>query len=374
MPRQVRLNEGIHAMPGREDRNGRPYYRLRYRDRDGKARWHGLGRGTNQELNDRADDFRKSIEGGKDTRPRKMSMTVAQAWESYETRRVKDLRKSTGQGYASIWRRHLEPRLGDLPLRAVSEERLREVLDDATKDLSAKTRNHVLELMKAFFAWCVNKGLAGHNPASGISKKDVPLPVKLSATGPDISALKRDLEADWDRQDFLLVWLLEVTGVRFGEALGLRWGDLMERGWRPRVARIRRDYVRGEDGATKTHASKRTVPLTSRLADALALMMNQREAQPEDYVFLGKDGKRPLCGDDWRKKVFKPASVKAGVRFHIKDLRDYAITRWVESGDMNLLEVQEVAGHTQAQTTMGYFRRSGTSQAKARKAMERAAL
>jgi integrase len=370
MPRQEALDGDIQRMPGRE-KAGRDYYRLRYRDAAGDVRYAGLGRGTNKELNERARGIRDGVATNKPPAPRGGKRTVAQAWSDYQRDWMQDLRKSTQQGYASIWRQHLEPHLANLTVREVSRDRLREVLEETTKGgLSTKTRNHVLEVMKAFFGFCVDKGLAGTNPATGIKKKKASEPAKIAATGPDISALKREL----DGQDLLLVWLLEVSGLRFGEALGLQWTDLMGKGWRRRAVQVRQDFVRGEVGYTKTDPSKRTVPITPRLADALATMFNQRNAQPEDFVFTKTDGKKPMGGDDWRKRVFKPASKRAGVRFQIKDLRDHAITRWVESGDMNLLEVQEVAGHTQAQTTMGYFRRSGTSLKKARDAAERAAL
>lgn len=370
MPRQERLDSGILLVPGRR-KDGRDYHRLRYRDASGQVRYHGLGRGSNRDLNEAAREFLRGLEGGREPVPRAGSRTVAQAWATYDAKRLQDLRKSTRQGYACIWRKHLAGPIGALPVRAVREERLREVLEAVRAGgASDTTRNRVLEVLKAFLSWCVDRGWATANPADGISKLKTPGAAKMGTTGPDVAALKREL----DGQDLLLVWLLEVSGLRFGEALGLKWADIMGRGWRESAIHVRRDFVRGELGDTKTDPSRRTVPLTPRLRDALATTFNQREADPGHFVFTTGDGTKPLCGDDWRQRVFKPACKRAGVRFLIKDLRDHAITRWVESGDMNLLEVQEVAGHTQAQTTMGYFRRSGTSLDKARKAAERYAL
>jgi integrase len=372
MPRQEALDGDIHLMPGRQ-KDGKDYYRLRYRDAAGKVRWTGLGRGTNKELNERAREFRKSLEQGPEPVARGRSRTVSQAWEAYRNDRLRDLRKSTRQGYESIWRRHLEAPLGSLAVREVARDRLRGILD-GNAELSVKTRNHLLETMKAFFAYCEQQGFATRNPARDIAKLRTPEPAKLAATGPDINALKTELETNWSRQDFLLIWVLEVSGLRLGEALALQWSDMMGRGWRLAQIDVRQDFVRGEVGPTKTEASKRSVPITPRLRDALELTFNQRGAKPGDFVFTADDGTTPLGGDNWRKRVFTLASRRACVSFKLKDLRDHAITRWVESGDMNLLEVQEIAGHTQPQTTMGYFRRSGASIAKARKAAERMGL
>jgi len=372
VPKQEPLGPNIFVQSGRE-KDGKPYYRLKYRDASGKYRYTGLGRGTNRELNERAREFLRQLDStAGEPVVRGGQKTVAQAWAEYEQDKLRDLRKSTRTGYASIWRRHLEPNLAGLAVRKVTRDRLRDVLDTTTAGLSVKTRNHVLEVMKAFFAWCVDQGYAATNPAGKIAKLRGPEPVKLAATSADIHALMRELEENWSKQDHLLVWTLATTGLRFGEALALRWGDLFARGWKANEICVKQDFVRGEVGAVKTKKSERTVPMTKRLSNALQTEFHIREYNGvtfEDYVFTNGAG-NPLCGDDWRKRVFMPASKKSCTHFRIKDLRDFAITRWVESGDMNLLEVQEVAGHTQAQTTMGYFRRSGMSIGKARNATE----
>jgi len=372
MPRQERLNAGIHIHAGREDRAGRPYYRLRYRDRDGKARWAGLGRGTNREINQRAEEFLRGLEGGQEPIPRSRSMTACQAWAWYETDRLADLQKSTRQGYKSIWNKHLAPGIGELPVRQVSTARLREVLDETTAGLGHKTRAHIIEVMKAFFAWCQGKNITSHNPAASISKGRPPAPQKRTITGPRINALMDEL----DGMDRLLVWLLRVSGLRYGEALALQWQDFQRGGWRESKVYVSRDCVRGVVGPTKTKASERAVPLTPRLRDALMTAWTQRregdrDFSDSDYVWGNGKG-QPMCGDNWRKRVFMPAAKRAHVDFTIKDLRDYAITEWVRAGNMNLLEVQTLAGHSQPQTTAGYFRNEErTTLDKGRKAHER---
>lgn len=380
MPRQERLNNGIQVMSGREDRQGRPYHRLKYRDRDGHARWHGLGRGTNRDLNLRAAEYLRGLEGDREPIVRGMTKTAAQAWTLYEADHVCDLEKSTRQGYASIWRRHLKPHIGELPVRKVTKVRLREVLDETAADLADKTTAHIIEVMKAFFAWCVVKGLASHNPAGDIPKGRAVIGEKRSITGPKIHALMDELGPKpapftVPGRDRVLVWLLSVTGLRFGEALALQWQDFHERGWRNAEVHVSRDYVRGVIGSTKTTMSDRWVPLTGRLRDAIQTEYSKATDKPDfketDFMFHNSKGK-PLCGDDWRKRVFTPAAKRAHVTFTIKDLRDYAITQWVTSGNMNLLEVQHLAGHTQAQTTMGYFRNDPRrTLSKGRKAAEK---
>lgn len=371
MPKQERLDSGILLVPGRQ-KAGRDYYRLRYYDAAGKVRYHGLGRGTNKELNARAREHLRLVAGGHEPVVRGRSKTVAQAWELYEGDRLCDLQKSTRQGYQSIWRKHLEPHIGGLPLRKVSKVRLREVIEDTCEGLSPKTRAHVIEVMKSFFEWCVGRNLILSNPAAEIPKGR-PIPVqKSSITGPKINALMDELEG----RDRLLVWLLRVTGLRYGEALALQWQDFMVDGWSEAKVYVSRDFVRGVVGPTKTKMSERAVSLTPRLRDALqTVYSNAKCDDPDfketDFVWANGNG-RPMCGDDWRKRVFTPAAKRAHVNFTIKDLRDYAITQWVQSGDMNLLEVQRLAGHTQPQTTMRYFRyKERTTLDKGRKAHER---
>jgi integrase len=56
-----------------------------------------------------------------------------------------------------------------------------------------------------------------------------------------------------------------MTGLRQGELLGLRWGDL---DGRARKVRVRQPYVRGEFKAPKSRRGTRGVPVAPSLEEA----------------------------------------------------------------------------------------------------------
>ena len=115
--------------------------------------------------------------------------------------------------------------------------------------------------------------------------------------------------AVWQR-DATLISVLAYGGLRPGEALGLRWGDVRER-----TLLIERAVSLGEVGDTKTRAH-RTVRMLTPLAQDLR-EWRLASGRPDDraLVFPGRDGKpwtQPAY-QSWRRRAFKRALTAAGV-------------------------------------------------------------
>ena len=74
-----------------------------------------------------------------------------------------------------------------------------------------------------------------------------------------------------------------MTGLRQGELLGLRWSDV---DWLAGKVRVRRAYVRGEYGTTKSRWGFRAVPLADRVgAELEALSRRSMFTADDDLVF-----------------------------------------------------------------------------------------
>jgi integrase len=128
------------------------------------------------------------------------------------------------------------------------------------------------------------------------------------------------------------------TGMRSGELIGLRWGDVDRQSG---TVHIRRAVRLGREKAPKTEAGRRTLRLLLPAIDAL----------PE----RGDDGApvwtNPNTGGDWHEakalnRAFQRACKEAGVRFrYVYQLRHSFASRALSSGE-NPLWVARYMGHT----------------------------
>jgi integrase len=105
-----------------------------------------------------------------------------------------------------------------------------------------------------------------------------------------------------DEQDGVIFTVAAFTGLRLGELLALRWGDVDFLG---RNLHVRWSRLRGETDRPKSH-KVRSVPLIDQAARALdALSRREHFVADDDLMFIRADGEH-LDGDQLRKR-FKVA-------------------------------------------------------------------
>ena len=145
-----------------------------------------------------------------------------------------------------------------------------------------------------------------------------------------------------------MVAVLAYTGLRPGEARGLKWRDLGER-----TVSIERAISGTSEKPTKTDAM-RTVPLPQPLGDDLAAARG--DATADAYVFALGDG-RPwtdTAWHNWRKRRFMPAAAAAGVDISRPyDLRHSAASLWLHEGYRSR-QVAHWLGHRPSMTEDTY--------------------
>jgi integrase len=140
------------------------------------------------------------------------------------------------------------------------------------------------------------------------------------------------------------------TGLRMGELLALRWGEV---DFAAETIRVVRSFTLGGESGPKSGRG-RSVPMIADVATALA-RFSQREhfTGDADLVFAGVIGEH-LDSNEVRK-IYHKALDHAGLRrlrFH--DLRHTFGTRAVEKAE-SILELKEWMGHANMQTTMRYL-------------------
>jgi integrase len=142
-----------------------------------------------------------------------------------------------------------------------------------------------------------------------------------------------------------------MTGLRQGELIGLRWRDV---DLDARKVRVVSPYVRGEFNDPKSEGSGRSVPLASRVVEALReLHAVSAYSHQSELVFAHPESGHPLDRSKLIRR-FKQATERAGVRqitFH--ELRHTFGTRMAATG-APLRTIQHWMGHADAKTTQVY--------------------
>jgi integrase len=175
------------------------------------------------------------------------------------------------------------------------------------------------------------------DPAEERKKGSAPVdPVKCAADNLQLGALVR---------------VLALTGLRIGEAMGLRWKHVdFEKG----VVRVRENFTRGQYGTLKTARSRRDVPLHSLAIAELTKLQHSSICNLELPVFAGRTSGKPLDQHNIAARFLKPAGKRAGcpwVSWHV--LRHTAATLAHGVG-LSIEQRQKVLGHAGAEMTIRY--------------------
>jgi len=224
---------------------------------------------------------------------------------------------------------------------------------------SPATRNGHLAALGSYYLFLVCHGYieAEDNPTLLIRRARVPRRLPIFLTGEEAQALLRIAAggAQPERNLALLRVMLQ-TGLRVGELLSLRIGDL--------DFKERTLFVQGKGDR------QRKVPLTHHTYLALKAYLEVRNpASPQiSSLFLDGQGK-PLTREElrnWFKKLCQEAGIdKPGLS--VRHLRHTCLTLLLHVG-ADLMALKKLAGHKTIRTTQVY---TGVTQTQLREAMKK---
>ncbi len=244
-------------------------------------------------------------------------LTVGQYLDGWIDSIKGTVRESTWVRHEINVRVHLKPalgkvRLGNLnPLQVQSFYRCK--LDEGQSAASVlKMHSTLAKALKQAVRWRLV-------PVNGCQAVVLPRISKPEIQPLDAQQMKALLKAS-QGTDLYALWVLMVTtGVRIGEALGLKWDDL---NLETRTLRVNRTVYRGVSCLPKTDSSRRTIKL-SKLATC-ALMQHPHRCE---WVFPTSRGTtinvNNLRYRSW-KQLLECAGLPSGTRIH--DLRHSAAT------------------------------------------------
>lgn len=360
-------------MKGYVVRKGNQYYAVIYEGLDPvtgreRRRWHPAGpdRGAADELAERL-----AVEHTRSRANRRSSLTLGvyltQRW--LPANRVA-LRPSTWAGYSNNIRLHVVPAIGRIPLRHLRPEHFERLYADLLAHgnharaggLDSKTVLDIHAVLRRALDDAVRRGLLVTNPAA-VARAPKRRPLASAAFRAwNAQQLRAFLDSSSEHRLHSALWLSANTGMRRGEVLGLRWGDVELGTARLSVNRslVSVGYELHETRG-KTRTARRCLDLDDRTVQVLAQWRTQRSdedtsfnvADGDAYVFAKPDGRpvHPHLMSDAFKKLVKHSGLP---RIRLHDLRHTHATLLLKEG-VPIKVVSERLGHSTPAFTMATY-------------------
>lgn len=262
--------------------------------------------------------------------------------------------------------RHVKPFFKDTPLSAITPVRILELRgqlqrktriigtgeDAEVRPMAARTINQVMALVRSILRFAVTNGHVPVSPTDRLGRGKLMLPVDKAKLAPPIGTAEdvgRVLEAirqigEETHRPVLygLFATLAYTGLRRGEAMGLRWSDV---DLKRRLITVRRSY----EGRTKS-GKDRLVPIAAAL---VPILERHKLADPWKGALVFPNAEGGAC----YSKNSKPGDVLAQAlkrcnlpRIRVHDLRHVFASFFVMGGG-DIFTLQRILGHSTPQIT-----------------------
>ncbi len=240
-------------------------------------------------------------------------------------------RKSHAATVRSTLDRHLIPRLGALPVGAITKAELLELRVEISQrkgrrgndTLSAKTINRIMQLLNQALADAADQ-YGFTNPAERIKRlkqRRVDIhPFTLAETRRVIDTVREDY------RNYMIVRFF--TGMRTGELHGLQWKYV---DFEHRQILVRETFVRGNLEYTKTDGSQREIAMSEPVHEALLAQRQRTGDQP--FVFSSANG-APIDNDNFTHRVWYPLLRHLGLEARRPyQTRHTCATLWLAAGE-----------------------------------------
>jgi len=260
------------------------------------------------------------------------------------------VKPATYEDYNRVIKNHFSPYFNDMRLSRITPLRIQDFifyLDE--KGLTPASKRKVLRYLKNILITAWHWELIDRDPTLAITWPRKERPEMNYLIPEEIKKLLRTAEGEMKA----LLSVACLAGLRQGEILGLKWGDI---DFDKRTIRVVRNYspIHGF-GAPKTDSSRRGVPMIPTLAETL-LIHYKSQGQPtrDDLVFPNSNG-NPKDRTNLTNREFKRELDKAGlrmIRFH--DLRHSYASLCIAAG-IDPKALQQAMGHSSIETTLDVY-------------------
>lgn len=243
---------------------------------------------------------------------------------------------------------HLKPLFGGTRLSSLSTEQIQRGWGDYAASPASIRKFH--GTLRRALTRAEEWGMISRSPAAGVR---LPHQVRPEPTQIDEETIGRVLEAVKGRALWVPIALIATTGMRRGEALGLRWSDVdLDR----QTISISQTYGKHGFGTPKTQRSRRQIRIGDMTTKVLAEELDRQKVEapylstdggpwnPHDLVCPTAEGK-PRDPDTF-SRMFKEAVRRAGLApCGVHDLRHAHASMLLRDG-VDLKVISERLGHS----------------------------
>jgi integrase len=300
-----------------------------------------------------------NLDSGKD----KKKITFKSCAETWLNDFIKGTRRpSTHERYGDALKRHIYPTLGNKPIDEITRADARNLLLKLYNGGLSKSMIRIFHAcISGTMSYAVDEETIPANPVTGLTKR-----LQLKGDKEPVEPMTQE-----EAQRFLEICKTSNpehypfficafrTGMRLGELLGLKWGDI---DWHGRFIEVKRAYKRGYMGPTKTGKARR-VDMSDQLGEALRglyarrLQESLKEGRGSEVIEAVFHWKGKPMEQNFARRIFKKVLLKAGIRdmkFH--SIRHTFASHLLSDG-VSPVYVKEQLGHTSIQMTVDNYGR-----------------
>jgi integrase len=329
-------------------RRGPSRYRARHRGPDGREHSRTFDRRADAERWLAAQET--ALNRGEWSDPA-LGRTLLADWADKVMASRLHLKESTRLRDDTLMRTLVLPHLGHRTLAGLLPTDLQTFVAQLAADGKAPaTVRKAYQLAAGALTAAVESGLLPRSPCRGIRLPRQQAQEMRFLTPEEIQALADAIDPHYRT----LILLVAYTGLRFGEAAGLRLEDLNLLGRTLTVTHTLSE-VQGRLALTepKTRAARRQIALPAPIADLLGQHLAEHPAV-DGYVFTTPEGQL-LRRTNFRRRTFAPAvaaSVGEPCRFH--DLRHSHVAMLIAQGE-HPKTIATRLGHTSVRTVLDVY-------------------
>lgn len=273
-----------------------------------------------------------------------------------------------------VIRKHLAP-IADIPIAKIQPSDVRSLVADWSHTYAPRTVHRTYGVLRAICTWAVGEDIIRRSPCRGIR-----LPSKRSGgetgrilTSEELIRLAQKMEPEHQ----VMVWLMALLGLRWGEAAAIRvrsitFGDPAHLTISETVLRDARG--RSTLGPPKSDAGHRRLTMPAVLSMMLTEQIERRGLIADDgdaLVFVNSTGE-VWNASNWRQRVWLPAAIAAGLGEMVEvedrttkkyvgitphDLRRTNATTMV-GADVDIKTAQTRLGHSDVRMTLEIYARA----------------
>lgn len=269
-----------------------------------------------------------------------VEMTFSELVGRSEQAVVPTLKVTTANYCQKLLRAHITPAFGQQQISAIGRYEVEVFLAEQAKKYARNSLRGMRVSLGRVLSWAVACKWLESNPCAGVKLPRAGKRVVRTVLKPEqVIGIARRLQEPYAT----LVLFLAVTGLRIGEAIGIKWSD-----FDGDVLHVCRTIYEGKPDTTKTDGSDRSLPIPALLLERI------RSLGGKEWVFRSREN-TPVNPGNALKRYIRPVARELGISlggWH--DFRHTLTTGLLRSG-VSAKVVSEILGHSDVQITLDVY-------------------